>query len=252
MKQDPKKKWRIKIIGILLCILLALLSVWILFLLSQHIVLLYAAGLASILFFYRTLFYQTPEQRKKQKIQKAEFRRWKSHRFYPVSNRARAAYLILCLEEALKFYGQDFAKWEWVLKKLWEITETDQMEEWALDVLDLLPDTVFSCKEFEELGSYRFSMERFTELRNLYQSVDRGFGVLEKLIDCILSLVAADWEDFETPPPSVLQFVEEAEWILKEKGIPLPHEESTIHFLLSQKDKHAGKPFDGLRFSALS
>lgn len=38
-----------------------------------------------------------------------EERRILSHRFYKVSGRGRASYLILCLEEALLFYGQDFS-----------------------------------------------------------------------------------------------------------------------------------------------
>ena len=32
-----------------------------------------------------------------------------SHPFYKVSGRGRVAYLILCLEEVLLFYGQDFS-----------------------------------------------------------------------------------------------------------------------------------------------
>ena len=47
---------------------------------------------------------------------------WKRHRFYKVSKRARAAYLILCLEEALKFYDKvNTEKWRWILKELWGI-----------------------------------------------------------------------------------------------------------------------------------
>lgn len=40
------------------------------------------------------------------------------HRFYKLSGRGRAAYLILCLEKALQFYGQELAAWEWLLQKL--------------------------------------------------------------------------------------------------------------------------------------
>lgn len=35
-----------------------------------------------------------------------------SHRLYKVSGRARAAYLILCLEKVLQFYKQDLTAWE--------------------------------------------------------------------------------------------------------------------------------------------
>ena len=48
-----------------------------------------------------------------------EQRRLLSHRFYPVCWRGRAAYLLLCLEEALIFYRQDLDAWEWIFQKLW-------------------------------------------------------------------------------------------------------------------------------------
>ena len=46
-----------------------------------------------------------------------------SHRFYKVSGRGRVSYLILCLEEALLFYGQDFSAWERILRELWSVTD---------------------------------------------------------------------------------------------------------------------------------
>ena len=39
-----------------------------------------------------------------------------SHPFYKVSGRGRVAYLILCLEEVLLFYEQDFSVWERILR----------------------------------------------------------------------------------------------------------------------------------------
>ena len=49
-----------------------------------------------------------------------------SHRFYKISGRGRVAYLILCLEETLRFYKQNFTAWEWILRKLWSITDNSQ------------------------------------------------------------------------------------------------------------------------------
>ena len=40
---------------------------------------------------------------------KQEEQRILSHRFYKASGRGRVAYLILCLEEVLQLYGQDFS-----------------------------------------------------------------------------------------------------------------------------------------------
>ena len=43
------------------------------------------------------------------KTVRQEEQRVYSHPFYKVSGRGRVAYLILCLEEVLLFYGQDFS-----------------------------------------------------------------------------------------------------------------------------------------------
>ena len=55
----------------------------------------------------------------------------KEHRIGRVSKRGRAAYLNLCLEECLVFYGERIAEWKRVLKELWEITSTRDIERWV-------------------------------------------------------------------------------------------------------------------------
>lgn len=68
-----------------------------------------------------------------------------SHPFYKVSGRGRVAYLILCLEEVLLFYGQDFSAWERILRELWSITngsEGDWIGTWLDSVgIAAQPDT---------------------------------------------------------------------------------------------------------------
>ena len=60
------------------------------------------------------IFAGTPEQRREARARraarKAEYRKWRDHRFFPVSTRARAAYLILCLEEVLKAERDHFRR----------------------------------------------------------------------------------------------------------------------------------------------
>ena len=119
------------------------------------------------------------ERRKWKQDRKLERRKWKQYKFYPVSKRARAAYLILCLEEVLKFYEQDFEKWEWVLKKLWEITTTSDIEEWIFQVCDLTPEEAPALiRRAEELEAARktspvcfpysfLQQERLTDLPEL-------------------------------------------------------------------------------------
>lgn len=187
--------------------------------------------------------------------------KWKKYKFFPVSKRARAAYLILCFEETLKFYQQDFGKWEWVLKKLWEITTTADIEEWVFHVCDLLPEEILPYSNYEEVEADRksrpiyfpfsFTAERFADLRSLYQET-RQFSLIESILVNIYCVITEDWGDYETPnTPSALQYMEQTEQLLTENQIPLPDNEQTLAFLMGQKNKHSGKPFQGLELSAL-
>lgn len=235
MKPDQKKKLRIKIIGILLCILATALSGCILFFLTRHILLLYLAGAASCIFFYRALFYKSPAERREQKEKKnrlrEEYLRWKDHPFFPVCKRARAAYLILCLEEALKFYGQDLSQRKEALKTLWEVTNTRFIEDWVWQASELSAEAAFSCR-----GGDPTALE-----------------TLEELMNCICDVIIEDWGEMETPnTPSALQHIDRAEQLLSGQTIPLPHDGQALEFLMSRRHRHDGAPFDGIQFSELA
>lgn len=266
MKQKTWRKRWIQFLGIVLCLLLAVIVGYLIFFLAQHIVLLYLTGAAICLFFYRVLFYKKPEQRKKEKAQKQEQRRWKQHRCFPLSGRARAAYLILCLEEALRYYGLDFTRWKHLLEVLWDITQTDDVWEWVAYTCALEPETVTSCQdwvEWEENGDweeplpdrYRFGEEEFSILQKEYRALPPiADTVLRQLINCLQNAVAEDWTQDETPysPSGAMSYIQQAETIARLNGIPLPQKEQALSFLWTQKDKHWGAPFDGLSLSALA
>ena len=100
------------------------------------------AGFAGFLY----LLYRLVKHMRPKEVRQGE-RRILSHRLYRVSGRGRAAYLILCLENALKFYHQDFAAWEWVLGRLWSITELSEsgwLDIWLDSVGELMPDAVLA------------------------------------------------------------------------------------------------------------
>lgn len=79
------------------------------------------AGFAGFLY----LLYRLIKLTRPKKVRQEE-QRILSHRFYKVSGRGRVAYLILCLEKTLQFYKQDFTAWEWLLRKLWSITDNSE------------------------------------------------------------------------------------------------------------------------------
>ncbi len=79
------------------------------------------AGFAGFLY----LLYQLIKLMRPKEVRQEE-KHILSHRLYQVSGRGRIAYLILCLEETLRFYRQDLSAWEWVLRRLWSITDCSE------------------------------------------------------------------------------------------------------------------------------
>lgn len=264
MKHVEWKAWQIKTVAILLCILIAVFTLWAIVFLSHHIPLLYGVGIAIALFFYRVLFYKPPQQRACikaiKKREKEERRRWQHHVFYRVSKRARTAYLILCIEQALQCCGEELSQWERALKEMWEVTSTDDMEGWMANMDAFSPQTLDDLDTFEEWQeelSYCVCSskdvdleEKFFYYKELYQHAS---PVLWQLACCLVVLVTEEWQSGDVPyMPSVLQYIDQARYLLQKENIPLPHDAQVLRFLMSQKDPYNGNPFDGLQFSVLS
>lgn len=176
-----------------------------------------------------------------------EERRICSHRFYKVSGRGRAAYLILCLEEAIKFYALDFSSWEWVLRELWSITtnfEGDWIGVWLDSVGELLPSQVLAGKAEQE------APDAIRKLQNLYAQSGTAMILVNTLMENIYAMVCEWSPGMVAHDPDALRFIEEAEEMMEKLGVPLPVNE-TVQALVSQKDSSLGKPFDGLSLSSL-
>ena len=104
-------------------------------------------------------------------------RRKTAHKFRRVSKRGRAAYLILCFEECLSFYGEDIGDWKWILEELWAITSTWDIERWVKRVCDLTPESVLPYVSYQEMLEkvkergywYELGEENFVSLQSLYR-----------------------------------------------------------------------------------
>lgn len=259
-----RKELRIKIIGLVLCLLLIIATILLLALICQHPWLLFFVGPPSVYALYRSCFGSSEERkqvRERKAAIKAERRQWQNHRFFPISKRGRAAYLILCFEEALKFYyGEDLDCWKWILGELWKITSTWDIDGWVGRVCDASPETVLeyhSYQDWEEhtkkVGSWcNLSEEEFVSLQQLYHQNKPFFPVIYELCETILDVITLDWGDLENPnTPSALPAIDAAEKILTEQNIPLPHNQQAMNFLMHHHDKHYGKPFDGIQLSSI-
>lgn len=142
-----------------------------------------------------------------------EEQRVHSHPFYKVSGRGRVAYLILCLEEVLLFYGQDFSAWEQILRELWSITngsEGDWIGTWLDSVEALLPSQI--------LTTAPSSSDDIRKIRNLYTQSGTKMILVSALMESVYTMVC--------------------EWA-----------PDTVAYDL---DASLGKPFEGLRLSYLS
>lgn len=188
-------------------------------------------------------------------------RRKNEHKFRRVSKRGRAAYLILCFEECLSFYGENMGYWKWILEELWEITSTWDIERWVKRVCDLTPESVLPYVSYQEMIEkvtasgywYELGEEAFTSLQRLYRKERTGFQIISDMIDRIYGVIVDDWGDSEEPfTLSCLYNIDEAEELMRCSGIPLPSDSTAMDFIMKHRDKHYGKPFEGVQFSAIA
>lgn len=201
------------------------------------------AGFAG--FFY--LLYRLITLTRPKKVRQEE-QRIISHRLYKVSGRGRIAYLILCLEETLRYYGQDFSAWELVLQKLWSITdrsENNWIDIWLDAVGELLPSVVLT-NNIAETTSVEPS-----KARTLYTQAGTAMIVINTIIESAYTIVCNWSPDTTAHDPDALRMIEKAEETMEAFGVSLPLTEINQP-IFEQKDSSFGDPFEGLRFSYLS
>lgn len=264
MEHDRRKERRIKIIGLALCLLLVIATIWLLGLILRYPELLLILGPLLVFVLYRACF-GSPEERQQERerraARKAERCHWQKHRFFPVSKRGRAAYLILCLEEALKFYdSEDLDNWKWLLNELWQITSTWDIDEWVGRISDASYESIMAHSTYQEeiehdkkIGFwFNLSEDEFVSLHALYSENKFFFPVIYALYDKIIDIIILDWGDLEAEhTPSALSAIEEAEQIITEHGIPFPQDQQALNFIMSHRDGHYGKPFNGIPLSSI-
>ncbi len=201
------------------------------------------AGFVGFLYLlYRLIKLTRPKEERQEE-------RWiVSHRFYRVSGRGRIAYLTLCLEETLRFYGQDLTAWEWILRRMWSITdcsENNWIDLWLDAVGELLPSEVLSNNATETA-----SVE-IRKARALYTRAETAMIVINEVMENAYTIVGQWGPDTVAHDPDALSLIDKVEETMRSFGVPLPSSE-TLQPLLKQKDSSLGEPFDGLRFSYLS
>ncbi len=205
-----------------------------------------AAACAGFAGFFYLLYRLIKRMRPKEVRQKEQ--RISSHRLYKVSGRGRIAYLILCLEETLRFYGQDLSAWEWILRQLWSITDCSEknwIDIWLNSVGELLPSTVLASDSTEAAPA------EIGKARALYIQAGTAMIVINAVIENAYTIVCNWSPDTVAHDPDALCLICKVEETMNALGVSLPSNE-IIQPLFEQKDSSLGKPFDGLHLSYLS
>lgn len=206
----------------------------------------FAAVCAGFVGFFYLLYRLIKLMRPKEVRQ--EEQRIISHRLYNVSGRGRIAYLILCLEETLQYYGQDLSAWEWILRKLWSITdcsENNWIGIWLDTIGNLLPSMVLTSSTIEATSAETI------KARTLYTQAGTAMIVINTIIESAYTIVCEWSSDTTAHDPDALRTINKAEETMDAFGVSLPLN-AIIQPLFEQKNSSLGKPFNGLQFSYLS
>ncbi len=211
---------------------------------------IFAGEFLFIWLLYR--FFKPLLSRNKPKEQRPPDRK---HPLFPMSGRARVAYMILCLENAIRYFGLE--NWEQVLERLWGLTETTEEVGFPqlFRVCAVLPINILPYERWKDLetdvleedlidyfdGRPGVTEEEFRYLKELYQAAGWRLCVLDPLLQTAYKVTAASWvEGRKEFDGLVLEQVEYAERLLEGWNIPLPELPPA---LLRQTARGWGKPF---------
>lgn len=201
-------------------------------------------GVAGFLYLlYRLIKFMRPKEVRQ------EEQRILSHPFYPVSGRGRIAYFILCLENTLQFYKQDVFAWEWILRKLWSITNDSKnswIDVWLDSVGEILPSMVLTNHSGNAVS------EEIKKAQALYTQTGNAMIVINAILESVYAMVAEWSPNTSAHDPDGIYYIDEVEEVMKKFAVPPPSNETIQRLLAEQKDSSFGNPFDGLRFSVLS
>lgn len=191
------------------------------------------------------------------KVKKPD-RALREHPLRRASLRAKAAWLICCLEEALLAGGlepypdqPEDCPWHPLLALLWQVTELPAPQvagEWVDRAMDFLPSEVLTPGPASGEAKSPEEKERSAAARALYTAAGYRMAYLAPLVELPVRLVLDYWEDPTAGPDDSLAPLEEARRLMEDYGIPLPPRDR-VEFLAGQKAAGPGESFMGRQCS---
>lgn len=114
-----------------------------------------------------------------------------------------------------------------LLRELWQITSTWDIDGWVGRICDASPETILEYRSYQEWNEHKkkvgfwcnLTEKEFISLQKLYSQGKQFFPVIYKLYETVLDVITLDWGDLEEKhTPSALSAIERAEQILTEHG----------------------------------
>ena len=175
--------------------------------------------------------------RRKPPEERAAWKRRREHPLSGASGQARTAYLLRCLENALRRFGLE--GWEPVLERFGTLTAARKEVGFPqlFRVCAVLPVNILPYARLEDLeldlqredltdffdGKPGVTEEEFQYLRTLYQDAGWRLCVLDPLLQAVYKTSAASLVDGrEEFDRLVMDLIEQSERLLEGWGIPLP------------------------------
>lgn len=179
------------------------------------------------------------------------------HPFRGASLRAKAAWLICCLEQALAAGGLDAEQgepgcWYPLLSLLWQVGQWPPelvSTQWLDQVGELLPSALLTPAP-DPAAPAPEEQRRFAAVYPLYQAAGPRMAYLGPLIQLVYQLVRDYWDDPAASPDDSLALLDRAGELLEEYNIPLPPKDA-VEFLASQRSPGPGEPFVGRQCSSI-
>jgi hypothetical protein len=99
-----------------------------------------------------------------------------------LSIRARVAYCILCLENALESTSQNETDWQFILKQFWLFTNIEYVDEWLYIVSKIMPNVILNDGfQIESNLTY----EQYQLLKKVYKGTPEFiFDIIECIFLC--------------------------------------------------------------------
>ncbi len=136
--------------------------------------------------------------------------------FKTISIRGRMAYILCLFENLLIYYDCDKKDWDFVLKKLWEFTSIEYVDDWMYEVSEIMPNSVLN----DGVDGLEFINENeFYKLKELYINISND---IKKMLMIIFELGTIEiYSNVTDYSPRTIEKLQEAMGILKNKNIEL-------------------------------